>query len=165
MHLLLPVGALGLDHALSADEPVRRSSEPGCVLVHVQTSLLDEVARVRAVGEDRVRLVVAAPARRIVALEGVRAHRALKRDLAARPQAQAQCGSDVRGGQLALARRVPLRRTLLKRRGHRRFSKVLALSAEKKTHPLTKGKKSGGGGTQYGASVNVKSLKIRKKNP
>ena len=118
MHLLLPVGALGLDHALSADEPVRRSSEPGCVLVHVQTSLLDEVARVRAVSEDRVRLVVAAPARRVVALEGVRAHRAVVRDLAARPQAQAQCGSDVRGGQLALARRVPLRRALLKRSRH-----------------------------------------------
>ena len=118
VHLLLPVGALGLDHALGANEPVWRSSEPGRVLVHVQASLLDEVARVRAVGEDRVRLVVAAPARRIVALEGVRAHRALKRDLAARPQAQAQCGSDVRGGQLALARRVPLRRALLKRSRH-----------------------------------------------
>ena len=118
VHLLLPVGALGLDHALGANEPVWRSSEPGRVLVHVQASLLDEVARVRAIGKDRVRLVVAAPARRIVALEGVSAHRALKRDLAARPQAQAQCGSDVRGGQLALARRVPLRRALLKRTRH-----------------------------------------------
>jgi hypothetical protein len=46
---LAPVGALGLDDALGADQPVRRTREPVCVLVHVQAGRLDEVARVRAV--------------------------------------------------------------------------------------------------------------------
>jgi len=119
VHLLLPVRALRLDHALGADEPVRRACEPGRVLVHVQAGLLDEVACVRAVGKDRVRLVVGAPARCVVALEGVRTHRAVEGHLAACPQAQAQSTPNVRGCQLALARRVPLKRTLLERGGHR----------------------------------------------
>ena len=85
MHLLLPVRALGLDHALGANEPVWRACEPGRVLVHVQTCLLDQVARVRAVRKDRVRLIVRAPTRCVVALEGVNAHSAVERDFTARP--------------------------------------------------------------------------------
>ena len=53
------------------------------------------------------------PARRFVALEGVRAHRALVRDLAARPRAEPERRADVRGRELPLARLEPLGRALL----------------------------------------------------
>lgn len=72
-----------------------------------------------AVHGERVRLVLCAPTRRVVALERVCADRALVRDLAARPRAEPERCADVRGCELTFARCMPLECTLLQRGRHK----------------------------------------------
>lgn len=106
------------------------------MLVDVQASVVDHVARVRRVRQDPVRFVVRSPACRLVTctkhgfnkvgllakafhfakrltLELVEAHRALVGLVATRPRAQSKGGAYVRGGKFTLASGVPRGRALL----------------------------------------------------
>ena len=67
----------------------------------------------RTVREDRIGFVIRAPARRVVPLKRIQAHRAVECNLAARPRAQAERRAHVRSRELAPARCVPLGRAFI----------------------------------------------------